>query len=141
MAEKRVWSAADIWRCAVSAVMDWSIPLIVGAVTGILSGFGVGGGTVLLVYLTAVVGMEQHLAQGINLLYFLPAGLLALPNHWKNGYIEKKALLPCMIAGLICAALAAWGATALDTGILRKCFGGFLILIGARELFSQEEQH
>lgn len=121
----------------MSAMMTWILPLAVGIGTGILSGFGVGGGTILLVYLTAVVGMEQHLAQGINLLYFLPAGLLALPNHWKNGYIEKRTLVPCIGAGLVCAALAAWAATALDTGILRKCFGGFLVVIGVRELFSK----
>ena len=120
-------------------MMTWILPLAVGIGTGILSGFGVGGGTILLVYLTAVVGMEQHLAQGINLLYFLPAGLLALPHHWKNGYIEKKALFPCIVAGLVCAALAAWTATALDTGILRKCFGGFLVIIGLRELFSKQK--
>ena len=44
------------------------IPLAVGTATGVLSGFGVGGGTLLLVYLTAVAGADQHLAQGINLL-------------------------------------------------------------------------
>lgn len=45
---------------------------LAGAVTGVLSGFGVGGGTLLLIYMTAFAGVEQHLAQGINLLYFLP---------------------------------------------------------------------
>ena len=54
-----------------------------------------------------MAGVDQHLAQGINLLYFLPAGLLALPAHIKNGYVEKKALLPCIAAGLTCAALCA----------------------------------
>ena len=117
--------------------LNWILPLLVGAATGVLSGFGVGGGTLLLVYLTAVVGMEQPVAQGINLLYFLPAGLLALPNHWKNGYIEKKALVPCIGMGLLGAAVCAWVATGLDTGILRKCFGGFLLLIGGMELFSK----
>lgn len=119
---------------------DWLLPLIVGAVTGVLSGFGVGGGTLLLVYMTAFAGLDQHLAQGINLLYFLPAGLMALPAHVKNGYIEKKALLPAIGAGLVCAALAAWAATALDTGLLRKCFGGFLILIGLWELFGNKKR-
>ena len=116
----------------------WLIPLAVGAATGVLSGFGVGGGTLLLVYLTAVAGVDQHLAQGINLLYFLPAGLLALPAHIKNGYVEKKALLPCIAAGLTCAALCAWAATGLDTSLLRKLFGGFLIFIGLRELLGRE---
>ena len=115
----------------------WLIPLAVGAATGVLSGFGVGGGTLLLVYLTAVAGVDQHLAQGINLLYFLPAGLLALPAHIKNGYVEKKALLPSIAAGLTCAALCAWAATGLEASLLRKLFGGFLILIGLRELLGR----
>lgn len=100
-----------------------------------LSGFGVGGGTLLLVYMTAFAGVEQRLAQGINLLYFLPAGLLALPAHVKNGYIEKPALLPAIGAGLACAALAAWAATAMEVGLLKKLFGAFLIVVGLMELF------
>jgi len=116
-------------------VNDWILPLAVGAATGVLSGFGVGGGTLLLVYMTAFAGVEQRLAQGINLLYFLPAGLLALPTHVKNGYIEKPALLPAIGAGLACAALAAWAATAMEVGLLKKLFGAFLIVVGLMELF------
>lgn len=113
------------------------LPLLVGAVTGVLSGFGVGGGTLLLVYMTVFAGLDQHLAQGINLLYFLPAGLLALPAHVKNGYIEGPVLLPAIGAGLVCAAGAAWAATAMDVELLRRLFGGFLILIGLSELFGK----
>ncbi len=120
--------------------MDWLLPLAVGAATGILSGFGVGGGTLLLVYMTAFAGLDQHLAQGINLLYFLPAGLMALPSHVKNGYIQKPVLLPAILAGLVCAALAAWLATALDVAMLRKVFGGFLVLIGVMELFRRSPE-
>lgn len=119
---------------------DWILPLLVGAATGVLSGFGVGGGTLLLVYMTAFAGVEQRLAQGINLLYFLPAGLLALPAHIKNGYIEKPALVPAIGAGLLCAALAAWAATAMEVVLLRKLFGGFLILVGLMELFGKKPQ-
>ncbi|MEM5780399.1 MAG: sulfite exporter TauE/SafE family protein [Lawsonibacter sp.] len=120
--------------------MDWLLPLAVGAATGVLSGFGVGGGTLLLVYMTAFAGLDQHLAQGINLLYFLPAGLMALPSHVKNGYIQKPVLLPAILAGLVCAALAAWWATALDVAMLRKVFGGFLVLIGVMELFRRSPE-
>lgn len=119
---------------------DWILPLIVGAATGVLSGFGVGGGTLLLVYMTAFAGVEQRLAQGINLLYFLPAGLMALPAHLKNGYIEKPALLPAIGAGLVCAALAAWAATAIDVALLKKCFAGFLIAVGLMELFGKAKK-
>lgn len=114
---------------------EWIIAALAGAATGVLSGFGVGGGSLLLIYMTSFAGVPQTLAQGVNLLYFLPAAATALPAHLKNGYVEKKALLPAIAAGLVCSALAAWAATALDVEVLRKCFGGFLILIGLRELF------
>lgn len=111
-------------------LLNWGIPFAVGALTGILSGFGVGGGTLLLVYLSAVAGMDQHQAQGINLLYFLPAAALAIPKHWKNEYIEKGALLPAIAAGLVFAAGSAWLSTGISTNILRRIFGIFLIFIG-----------
>lgn len=113
---------------------DWLVPLLAGAATGVLSGFGVGGGSLLLIYMTSFAGVPQNLAQGVNLLYFLPAAGTALPAHIRNGYIEKGALWPAVLAGLAGTALAAWLATALDVGILRKCFGVFLLVIGTREL-------
>lgn len=119
---------------------DWLIAALAGAVTGVLSGFGVGGGSLLLIYMTSFAGVAQNLAQGINLAYFLPTAATALPAHLKNGYVEKKALLPAVAAGLVCSALTAWAATALDVEFLRKCFGGFLIVIGLRELFRKEQK-
>ena len=117
--------------------MSWLLALGVGAATGVLSGFGVGGGTLLLVYLTVFAGLDQHLAQGINLLYFLPAAALALPAHLKNGYVERRVLLPAVGIGLAAAALASWIATGMDVVLLKKCFGGFLVLIGLSELFGK----
>ena len=119
---------------------DWILPLAAGAATGVLSGFGVGGGTLLLVYMTTFAGMEQRLAQGINLLYFLPAGLMALPAHVKNGCIERPVLLPAIGAGLVCAVRSAWAATSRDVTLLKKCFGAFLIVIGLMELFQKEKK-
>lgn len=118
----------------------WLWAFAAGAATGVLSGFGVGGGTLLLVYMTLLAGVEQSQAQGINLLYFLPAGLLALPAHRKNGYIERDALLPAIAAGLVCAGLAARVATAVETALLRRCFGVFLVFVGLWELLGAGKQ-
>lgn len=118
----------------------WFWAALAGAATGILSGFGVGGGTLLLIWLTAFAGMEQTLAQGINLLYFLPAAATALPSHIKNGYIQWRAALPAIAAGLVSTALSAWAATALDVALLRKSFGIFLLYIGFSELFRKKEK-
>ncbi len=117
----------------------WLIAALAGAVTGILSGFGVGGGTLLLIYMTAFAGLPQHLAQGINLLYFLPTAATALPSHQKNGFIQWRTAVPAILSGLASTALSAWLATALDVALLRKCFGVFLIYIGLRELFFKEK--
>ena len=118
--------------------MSWLIAFAAGTATGILSAFGVGGGSLLLIYLTAFAGMGQHEAQGINLLYFLPAAAAALPAHKKNGLLDRKTILPAIAAGLLTAALAAWISNGLDTGLLRKLFGAFLLYIGLRELFHRE---
>lgn len=120
-------------------MLDWIIAALVGAATGVLSGLGVGGGSLLLIYMTSFTGLAQPLAQGINLLYFLPAAATALPAHVKNGYVERRALIPAICAGLACSALAAWAATAMDVELLRKCFGVFLLIIGLRELFREEK--
>lgn len=114
---------------------DWFFHFLVGVLTGILSGFGVGGGSLLLIYLTAFAGIAQQKAQGINLLYFLPAALAALPSHVKNNFVDKETVIPAVIAGLVCSALAASLSNSLDMSVLRKLFGVFLLFIGLSELF------
>ena len=115
--------------------MSFLLALLVGAATGVLSAFGVGGGTLLLLYLSAFTELTQQTAQGINLLYFLPASSASLPAHFKHGFIHRAALLPAIGCGLLTTGLFAFLATGLETGLLRRCFGGFLLLIGLYELF------
>ncbi len=116
----------------------WLPALLAGAACGVLSAFGVGGGSLLLIYMTSFAGLSQTAAQGINLLYFLPTAGAALPTHFRNGYVEKAALAPAILAGLAGTALAAWAATSLDAQVLRRCFGVFLLLIGLRELLRRD---
>ena len=118
---------------------SWLIPLLAGTATGILSAFGIGGGSLLLIYLTAFAALDQHQAQGINLLYFLPAAAAALPSHPKNGLLEKQAILPAVLAGLAAAGLAAWVSNGLDTGLLRKLFGLFLLYVGLTQLLRRDK--
>ena len=116
----------------------WLTAVLAGTVTGMLSAFGVGGGSLLLIYMTAFAGLSQTAAQGINLLYFLPASAASLPAHFRNGLVERSALFPAIAAGLLGTAAAAWVSTSLDPTLLRKCFGVFLLFTGTRELFRKE---
>lgn len=108
---------------------------LAGLVCGVFSGLGIGGGTLLMVWMTAVMDMEQRMAQGINLLYFLPTAACALIFHIKNRLIRWRVVLPAAITGCLSAAGAALLATSVDASLLRKLFGGFLILVGITELF------
>lgn len=74
-------------RRAVSAVTGWVIPLLVGCGTGILSSWGVGGGTLLLLIMTLVLGVPAADAMAVNLLYFLPTAGMGLLQHKKNGLL------------------------------------------------------
>lgn len=103
--------------------------ILVGIVVGILSGFGIGGGTILMVWLTAVMAVEQRTAQGINLLYYIPTALSAAFFHAKHHYIVWRAVIPAAVCGRITAGLAAYVGTHMDVGLLRKLFGGFLLLV------------
>lgn len=115
--------------------MNGWISAIAGLLCGVLSGLGIGGGTLLMVWMTAVAGLEQQTAQGINLLYFLPTAACALFFHCKNRLVAWKTVIPAAIAGCITAVGGSLLATTMDTGLLRKLFGGFLLLVGVRELF------
>ncbi len=111
--------------------------VLAGLVCGVLSGMGVGGGTLLMVWMTAVQGVAQTTAQGINLLYFLPTALCALFFHVRNGMVRWRVVLPAAGGGCAAAALGAWIATGLDTALLRKLFGGFLLIVGLWELLGR----
>lgn len=108
--------------------------VLAGAVTGVLSGLGVGGGTLLLLYMTIFTALPQTAAQGVNLLYFLPTAATALPAHIKNGFVCREVLLPAISAGLAFSALGAWLATGLDLGLLRRLFGAGVLCVGLWEL-------
>ena len=92
-------------------------------VCGLLSGLGIGGGTLLMVWMTGVAALPQQTAQGINLLYFLPSAACALFFHIRNRLIRWDIVLPAALGGCVTAAIAAWIATGLDVSLLRRLFG------------------
>lgn len=109
--------------------------LIVGTLLGFLTGLGVGGGSLLILWLTVILGMEPMTARGINLLFFLPSAIIACCFRWQQGMIPWKKILPAIIAGGSAAAFFSWLSGYLDIELLKKLFGGLLIITGLRELF------
>ena len=110
------------------------IHILVGALLGTLAGLGTGGGSLLILWLTLVEGMDQPTARTVNLMFFLPCALIAGISHLRHGTVQyKKILLPAL-----CGCLAAAAATILgkrtDTDQLQKLFGVLLLFTSFREL-------
>lgn len=115
-------------------VDSFFISTVVGTVLGFLSGLGVGGGSLLILWLTAVLGMPQTEARSINLLFFLPAALISCLFRWKQGQVDLRKIFPAILAGCTGAALFSLIGVHMGLELLKKLFGGLLILTGLREL-------
>lgn len=120
--------------------MSATLSVLAGAAAGILSAWGVGGGSLLIIYMTAIAGLAQQTAQGINLLYFLPTALAASWTHLKNKLVVTSLAVPAIIAGVISAITTAIIATGLDTSSIKKIFGVFICIVGLFELFRKSEK-
>ena len=109
--------------------------------TGIFASMGLGGGMVLIVYLTVFAGFSQLVAQGINLVFFIPIAIISLVLHTKNKLVEWKKAVPAVLWGTAAVIRSAWLANRIEQSLLSKAFGIFLILMGLKELFFKSEKH
>ena len=109
--------------------------------TGIFASMGLGGGMVLIVYLTVFAGVSQLVAQGINLVFFIPIAIISLVLHTKNKLVECKKAVPAVLWGTAAVIISAWLANRIEQSLLSKAFGIFLILMGLKELFFKSEKH
>lgn len=113
------------------------LTIFIGFASGIISGMGIGGGTLLIPALVFIVGVKQQIAQSINLIVFIPSAIAALCVHIRKKNIEKGLLLKLAITGCIGAVLGSLLAVNLDSDILKKIFGTFLFIMGVYEITSK----
>ena len=119
-----------------------SIPfgIVAGILLGFLAGIGVGGGSLLILWLTLALHMPQTEARTINLLFFIAAAGAVSFYRWKKGSLQIRNILPAIIAGCISAGIFAWLSYQLDVEKLRKLFGILLIGVGIRELIYRPKE-
>lgn len=111
------------------------IPVLLGLLFGFLAGLGVGGGSLLILWLTLVADVGQAEARWINLAFFLTAAGAVSLFRWKKGTLEIKKMLPAIIAGSITATIFSVLRNSIDPDLLKKAFGILLLVTGVRELF------
>ena len=116
------------------------ISILIGLSCGIISGFGIGGGSLLMVWMTSVASLDQKMAQGINLIYFIPTSIGALLFHIKNKMIAWNVVIPAAICGCTTAIFSAKAVSTLDVSLLRKMFGVYLCFVGIKEFFTSAQK-
>ena len=118
---------------------EWWVQILVGCVLGFLSGLGVGGGSLLMLWLTQRVGTDQSEARILNLMFFIPCALIASLFRWKQSKPDWPLTLTAMGGGLLGAILGNFLHSRLELELLRKLLGVLFLLCGLRELFYRKE--
>jgi len=111
--------------------------ILAGLLGGILAGMGMGGGTLTLPILVLVMNVAQLTAQFANLIAFLPSGTAALFVHVKNGLVRKENLIYMLVPSIVACVGCSFFATEANGDLLKKLFGGFLVLVAIVSFISK----
>ncbi|HWR18238.1 MAG TPA: sulfite exporter TauE/SafE family protein [Clostridia bacterium] len=120
--------------------MNFIIYIAFGFLSGVAAGMGMGGGTVLIPALTLLLSLDQHAAQGVNMLAFLPAAAAALFIHKKEGRLNVKEGIPIILAGVVGALIGAFAAGYISSPWLRRLFGIFLLGLSILQFVQGEKK-
>ncbi len=113
--------------------MSW-LTVVAGLLAGTAGAMGLGGGSVLIIFLALCTDVSQAGAGGMNLLFFLPTAAVALFFHWKAGILKLRTLWKPVLTGLAGALAGSLLSGIVPDTLLRKIFGILLLLLGAKEL-------
>lgn len=110
--------------------------ILFGIISGTITAMGMGGGTTLILLLTLFSGINQHNAQAINLIFFIPTSIVAIFINIKNKNIDLKISLQLAFFGIIGAIIGSIVAKNIDTSTLKKIFSIFLLIISFYEIYT-----
>ncbi len=114
--------------------------ILAGLLGGIIAGLGMGGGTLTIPLLVVGLGVGQLTAQAVNLIAFLPTGSAALFIHTKKGLVDFKHILFLILPAMAVCIGTSFFATQTDGELLKKIYGGFLVMVAIGSFFAKTIQ-
>ncbi len=112
------------------------LALLAGLFSGLIGSMGLGGGAVLIIYLSVFANTKQLKSGGINLLFFIPIALFSVIIYNKKGLIKWKTVIPIAIGGIIGGFIGIFLAEKIGNNLLSKAFGIFLCVLGLKEIIT-----
>lgn len=116
------------------------VHMAAAALIAAMAGLGIGGGGLLVIYLTLVMGIPQLQAQGINLAFFIFSSAASLFIHFKRRKIDIKHVAILAISGICFSLLGSRLSHSIDTALLSKIFGVLLCISGTISLLKKSKQ-
>ncbi|HXO77935.1 MAG TPA: sulfite exporter TauE/SafE family protein [Puia sp.] len=119
------------------SVQTIALLMLVGLLAGMLSGLvGLGGGVIIVPALVFLLGFTQHQATGTSLgILLLPAGIFAVINYYKRGYVDMNVVLLVFAGFLVGGYLGSRISVNMPEATLKKIFAVVLLLIAGKVLF------
>ena len=111
------------------------IELFYGIIAGIVTGLGMGGGTILILLLTLFTESNQHVIQATNLIFFIPSSIAAIIGNIKERNINYKLAIYISFFGVVGAVIGTIFSKNIESESLKKYFAIFIILIAFFELY------
>ena len=111
------------------------INYVIGFLVAILSGLGIGGGGLLVIWLVLGTGTEQLTAQGINLVWFLFSSGAAMTVHLMKRKLNFALIAFFVLFGAVGTFFGSRLAHSVPTEAVRTVFGALLIGSGIMTLF------
>ena len=120
--------------------MNFWLDFFIATLAAVLQGLGIGSSGTVVIYLTVWAGKEQIFAQGVNLIFFIFSALAALIFHIRKRRIYWSALLCLAFFGILGSAVGALLLKLFDPDLVRKIFGGMLVISGLLGLFGRSDK-
>lgn len=112
------------------------LEIVTGTISGIISGIGMGGGSILIVLLVYALGINQHVAQASNLIFFIPTAIISVIINIKQKLLDLKTGIIVGVSGILGAIIGALISKNINDNLLKKIFGFFLAIIVIHEIYS-----
>ena len=96
--------------------------------------FGVGGGIVMVPAMTILLGMPIKTAMGTSLAVIVPTALAGTLKYSTAHHVQWSLFVPMALLAIPGGYLGAWLTTQVPADLLKRAFGGLMILVGVRLL-------
>lgn len=106
--------------------------IIGGSVVGFICGFiGAGGGMMMLLVLTSILGYELKTAVGTSVFIMSATALTGSVSHFViGGMPDVEALILCVVSTLAFAQISSFFANKASPKVLNRVTGGILVALG-----------